>query len=230
MSLIPSFKESIFSDGIDIGVDLAEVGIDSCLEDGIIKDIPFVSTIYKLGNIALSIRERHLLQKTLSFIQEINNGNISNEDRCRHKERLEMNPRKMEKELGYILTSIDRYLHVIQSKILARFYAAYLDSSNNYNWEDFCVLSEILDEISIYDFGALYYIYQHEPVESLDCISLFQIARLEKCGVIFRDSKVLNFELSNPNIRMCPQGKIFCELSHIEEFITCEEGNGKNGT
>lgn len=224
MSLIPSFKDSLL-EGVDIGTDLIEVGIDSCLDDGIIKDIPFVNTLVKLGNIAVSIRERHLLQKTLAFIQEINKGLVSDDDRSKHKEKLESNPKKMEKELGYLLICIDRHTQVIQSKILARFYAAYLDPTNGYSWEDFCVLSEILGDTSIYDFDALQYIYENEPVNSFDTISLFQVSRLEKDGLIYRDYNERRRELSRPCIRMCPQGKVFCELGRIEEFITTKEGD-----
>lgn len=67
-SLIPSFKESIFSDVADIAVDLGEIGIDSVLRDGLIKDIPIVSVFYKFANIATSIREQYLLKKTLIFL------------------------------------------------------------------------------------------------------------------------------------------------------------------
>lgn len=225
-SLIPSFKESIFQNVVDIAVDLSEVGLDSCLESGIIKDIPFVNILYKLGNIAISIRERHFLQKTLLFIQEINNGTVSDEDRDHHKKELESNPQKMEKELGYILVSIDRYLQNIKSKILARFYAAYLDSSNKYDWVDFCVLSEILDEVSIYDFDTLFYIYKNGQVRmcnSIEGISFFQISRLEKCGIIHEDILTRNNGSCVKCFSLSPQGKIFCELCKIEDFIETRE-------
>lgn len=225
-SLIPSFKESIFSNVADIAIDLSEVGIDSCLESGIIKDIPFVNVFYKLGNIAVSIRERHFLQKTLVFIQEINDGKVSDEDRDQHKKRLESDPQKMEKELGYILVSIDRHLQNIKSKILARFYAAYLDSSNKYDWVDFCILSEILDEVSIYDFDALFYIYKNGQVKmcnGIEGISFFQISRLEKCGIIHEDTLTRNNGSYVKCFSLSPQGKIFCELCKIEDFIGTRE-------
>lgn len=221
-SLIPSFRESIFTNTTDIAVEFLELGIDSCLENEIIKEIPFVGTLYKLGNIAVSVRERHLIQKTLTFIQEINNGKVSDDDRDRYKKRLESNYKDMEKELGYILVSIDRHLQSIKSKILARFYLAYLDSSIEYNWGDFCVLSEILDEISIYDFDALFYIYKNDKIKIYDNttnVSLFQINRLEKCGVIYENNMFGNKALYQKSVSLTPQGRIFCELSRIEDFI-----------
>lgn len=224
-SLIPSFKESVFSNVVDIAIDLSEVGIDSCLESGILEDIPFVNVLYKLGNIAVSIRERHFLQKTLVFIQEINDGNVSDVDRDQHKKRLESNPKKMEKELGYILVSIDRHLQSVKSKILARFYAAYLDSSSKYDWVDFCILSEILDEVSIYDFDALSYIYKNGQIKMCDAvedISFFQISRLEKCGIIYVDVLTDDSGLYVKNVSLSPQGKIFCELCKIDDFISKE--------
>ena len=225
-NLISSFGESIFSNIADITADLSEVGIDSLLDNGIIKDIPIVNTIYKLGSIAISVREKHLLHKTLVFIQEINNGIISDEDRCLHKKQLESNPKKMERELGFILVSIDRHLQSIKSKILARFYSAYLDSSNSYDWIDFCILSEILDEISIYDFEALIYIQKRGTIEignNIEEISFFQISRLEKCGVIYVDMVKGDNNSYAKRICLSPQGIVFCKLSKIEDLIR-EEG------
>ena len=52
----------------------AEIGLDAVMEEGVLKDIPIVSTaiaLYKIGN---SIKERHNLKKLLIFINEINNG------------------------------------------------------------------------------------------------------------------------------------------------------------
>lgn len=225
-SLIPSFKESIFSDVADIAVDLGEIGIDSVLRDGLIKDIPIVSVFYKFANIATSIREQYLLKKTLIFIQEMNDGRVSDDVRNQYMKRLESDPKGLDKELEYILISIDRHLQSIKSKILARFYVAYLDPANEYNWADFCILLEILDEISIYDFDALFHIYKNESINILDNIekiSLFQIARLEKCGTVYENTIVIDNRLSSKNISVTPQGRIFCELSKIEDFVDAEE-------
>ena len=60
---------------------------------------------------------------------------------------------------------------------------------------------------------------------SFNTISLFQVSRLEKDGLIYRDYNGHGGELSRPFIRMCPQGKVFCELGRIEEFITTKEGD-----
>ena len=53
------------------------------LEDGLLKDIPLLSTaisIYKIGN---SIKERHNIKKLNSFLNELNNGIV---DDCQREE------------------------------------------------------------------------------------------------------------------------------------------------
>ena len=58
--LSESFIKSIGNDGVNLINSLLEAGLDSIMEDGILKDIPFVSTavaLYKIGN---TIIDRHI--------------------------------------------------------------------------------------------------------------------------------------------------------------------------
>ena len=222
--LIPSFKESIFDNISSLSEEYIELTLDSLLKEGWLKDIPIVGTLFKLGNIAVSIKERHFLVKTVKFIKEMNQSKISAEDIVKHKIYLEENPEVMDKELGYLLILLERHIKSIKSKLLARLYLSYIDSSKTCSWHDFCVLSEILDEISIYDLEALIFLYDNQPVKKLEKISLFQLIRLEKCGVAYRNTENTNSKFTQVNAKLSPQGKYFCEFTNLKKIL--EEAGG----
>ena len=62
-----------------ISEDLVEVALDSLLEDGLLKDIPVVSTIIGVSKSAISIRDKLLARKVLYFLQGLKD--ITDEER-----------------------------------------------------------------------------------------------------------------------------------------------------
>lgn len=81
----------------DIAVDFGEVLLDSTLEDGIIKDIPILGTIYSIFKAGRNIKETYFLKKLLIFIQ--NTSKIPVERRIAFWEEMNKNP-KTKEELG----------------------------------------------------------------------------------------------------------------------------------
>lgn len=146
--LIPSFKKSLFDTTIDIGVDLLELPIDLLTENEIIKDIPIVGTIVKLGKATTTIRDRHLIKKLVKFIESINNGDIESEKLERHKQILESDNKKLNEELENIIIIIDRQLEIDKTKILGELYKSYV--CGNIDWEDFKSFSDVLERLFLY--------------------------------------------------------------------------------
>ena len=85
--IIPSLKKTIFESSKDSLIDLGELGIDSLLDEGILKDIPIVNLLIGVKNTAQNIHDRNLLRQTLQFIQEFNNGTIDEEKLAQYKEK-----------------------------------------------------------------------------------------------------------------------------------------------
>jgi hypothetical protein len=56
---------------IEIACDIAESSLDSELGDGILKDIPIIGTIWKLGGYVLTIRDRLFIKKLGNCISKI---------------------------------------------------------------------------------------------------------------------------------------------------------------
>jgi hypothetical protein len=59
------------SDLQNVSTGLAEVVLDSLIDDGIAKDIPIISTVVGLGKVALGIKERLFLKKIIYSISEL---------------------------------------------------------------------------------------------------------------------------------------------------------------
>ncbi|MFZ6039785.1 hypothetical protein ACOV11_04665 [Vibrio natriegens] len=54
------------------GTELAEIAIDSVLDDGILKDIPVVGTAISLYQTGVAVRERQYIKKLVTFLSELN--------------------------------------------------------------------------------------------------------------------------------------------------------------
>lgn len=69
LSFVDSFTDY---DPAQITPDLAEIALDQVFDDGIIKDIPVVRSVYGLAKAYVSIRDRGLVLKLVKFISSIN--------------------------------------------------------------------------------------------------------------------------------------------------------------
>lgn len=91
--LVVSLENSLSSDICDTVGDLAEVGLDAVMDDGILKDIPILSTVVGLYRIGYTIRERHEIKQLALFVAELNRGCT---DESKRKQLLEkLNNRKL---------------------------------------------------------------------------------------------------------------------------------------
>ena len=139
--IVPKFQDSLFT-GISSAIpDIAELGIDSILNEGILKDLPMVSMFLGVKSAAQSLHDRNLLRQTLTFIDEFNKGNINEAKKQKYKKKIEDNPKKAEAELGRVLIILNQPIELAKSKILAAIFQEYINE--NIDWKTFCELSEI---------------------------------------------------------------------------------------
>ena len=97
--LVPAFESSLFETSItDVGIEFAELGIDSILSDGVLKDIPIVGTIVGVGKLAHNVHDRNLLRQTLTFIKEFNRSSINSGKIEKYRKKLHDSPQKLEEE------------------------------------------------------------------------------------------------------------------------------------
>lgn len=108
-SLAAAISDSLKEDSIACISDLAEVGLDAILNDGLLKDVPVISTaiaLYKIGN---SIKDRHYIKKLVVFLDEINNGIADEKKRNEYRQKLQDNEDVRNQELEYLMILVDRY-------------------------------------------------------------------------------------------------------------------------
>ena len=152
-SLSIAFSDSLKEDSVACVSELVEVGLDAILDDGILKDIPIVSTAVALYKIGHSINERHNLKKLLIFLNEINNGIADKEKRKEYQQKFQSNEKFRNQEIEYLLVLIDRYISYDKPKFLAKLFLAYLDGS--IIWEELTMYAEVIDRFLLLDFRTL---------------------------------------------------------------------------
>lgn len=144
-SLAYSFEKSINGDVKEMICDLAEIGLDAVMDDGLLRDIPIISTVvatYKIGN---TLKERSYVKKLATFIEQINQGIVDEKQRQQYIREIRKDKEKSQHEIELILLLIDRYVQPIKSVQLGKLYIAYLDGI--INWVEFCQYSEVLDRL-----------------------------------------------------------------------------------
>lgn len=180
-----SLGNSISDDIHSIAVEAGEIGLDAILEDGVLKDIPVISTVVGLYKIGTSIKERHYVKKLYQFIQALNNGIATEKDREKYRSKIFGNPKDRNQEIEYLLILIDRYISYDKPQMLAKLYLAFLDEQ--IVWDEFSMYAEVIDRLFPLDFKTLitdgneFITYRNIGAESL--------LRLVSLGLMAEDSK-----------------------------------------
>lgn len=152
-TLSTAFADSLKEESIACIGEYAEIGLDAVMEDGILKDIPIVSTAIALFKIGNSITERHNLKKLLIFINEINNGIADEEKRKEYQQKLQSDEKFRNREIEYLFVLIDRYISYDKPQMLAKLYLAYLEGI--IIWEELTMYAEVIDRFLLLDCKTL---------------------------------------------------------------------------
>ncbi len=152
-SLAIAFGESLKEDSIACISDLAEVGLDAIMDDGILKDIPILSTAVAVYKIVSSIKERHNMKKLVMFLNQINHEIPDEQQRFEYQQKFQSNKPFRNQELEYLLVLIERYIGYDKPKMLAKLYAAYLDGF--IIWEELTMYAEVIDRFLPLDCNTL---------------------------------------------------------------------------
>lgn len=180
--IIPEFNDSLIINSTDIIGDYLELGIDSILENEILKEIPIFKSLLSVGKISKNIRERNCLKNLAIFINELNSGNIDAEKLRLHQEELKRNSKKAEKELGRVLIILDQTIDNIKASILGKLYKAYINQV--IDWDMFIEFSEITNRLYIHDLKILALIYNGNMNDTSNRTDLYRVERLNSLGVI----------------------------------------------
>ncbi|MGY5353649.1 hypothetical protein [Wenyingzhuangia sp. IMCC45467] len=138
------------SDLTVVGKDLLEVGIDSILKNGLLKDIPVINVATGVWNTGVAIRDYRFITKLLYFLNE--SSKLSSKQRENIIEKLEDN--KFQEEAGEKLISIiDNLETKSKAKIIGK--AMCLVGNNIISKDEFWRISFIIEKLPTSDIYAL---------------------------------------------------------------------------
>ena len=171
-----ALRDSISQEILNASSNLAEVGLDSIMEEGFLREMPFISNVISVYKIQKSIRERHYIKKLGIFISELNQGCVDEGKRQRIKSKIEESPKKRKKELEYLLLLIDRYIAEGKAAMLAKLYLAYLDKL--ISWDEVAKYAEVIDRLLPGDYEAMQETHWNDMNDSLVPDSLMRLIGL----------------------------------------------------
>lgn len=214
--LVPAFETTLFDPTLsDACSDMAELGIDSLLDDGVFKSIPVVSLLVGVGKTAQNIHDRNLLKQTIKFINTFNEKSISQEKIRKYRQKLQSHPKYAEEELGRVIILLNSNVELKKSELLGKFYRAYVDET--INWDTFCELSDITSRLFVSDLQLLYDIYQLHVSDTSQC-PVYKADRLIALGLL--DSSIKSMTASSSAgshtqryVQVNALGKLYCQLS-----------------
>lgn len=177
-SLSETFGESIKQNVGDLVVDTSEAILDSCMDEGIMKEIPILKYFMTVGKVYDDIKGRIFLTKMRIFIDSFNAGCASEEDVQERRKKIYAKNRN--EELAYISVIIDSFLDFEKPPILAKLYLAYLDQQ--ITWNEFCAYSEITNSLLRMDID---YLKNHQTVSTKNNIITSELLRLTGSGMMY---------------------------------------------
>lgn len=144
-NLVVSLEDSLTENLFDTVADLTEVGLDAVMDEGLLKEIPLLSTVAGIYKIGHTIKERHTIKQLALFVTELNKGCVDKNKKNRILEKLTGNQQQSKQEIEYILVVLDSYLEYEKPQILAKLYIAYLEKT--ITWTEFAKYAAALDRI-----------------------------------------------------------------------------------
>ncbi len=213
--LTEEFRKSLVNNTKEPLMEYIELGIDSFIDDGLLKEVPIVNSIVSVLKVSKSIYDRNLLKQTLTFINEFNSGNLEENVINEYVERISKNEKKCEEELGRVLIILNNNIDKEKSILLAKIFKSYVYSK--INWNEFCEFSEILNRVFIQDLVLL----KKVRIKNVDILKNrddnFRIERLYSLGLIGIAFKQPTFgDLKEGTINTCRTvsslGEKFCNI------------------
>lgn len=214
--LVPAFETTLFDPTLsDACSEMAELGIDSLLDESIYKSIPVVSLLVGVGKTAQNIHDRNLLKQTIKFINTFNEKSISPEKLNKYQKKLQSNPKYAEEELGRVIILLNSNVELKKSELLGKFYRAYVNET--IDWDTFCEFSDITSRLFVSDLQLLYDIYHLQVSDTSQC-PVYKADRLIALGLLDSATKSMTISSSTGSqtqryIQTNSLGKLYCQIS-----------------
>jgi hypothetical protein len=111
-------------DAKDLAIEYAEAGLDTFLDAGLARDIPFIGTLVGLAKLGISVHDRLFAKKILDLLAGL--ADLAAEERQELIARLESDPKYGRKVGDHLVDLIDRIESYRKPAMVARVFKAYL--------------------------------------------------------------------------------------------------------
>lgn len=180
--------ESIALDGIESLTDII-------LKNEIIEKVPIANIATSIIKTGEMIYNKNLFRQTVSFIESLNKQEISKEKVEKYKEKVFKNEKRESEEIERVLLYLNKNIDTEKSRLLAKFYASYVNQE--INWNKFCEFATIINQIFIDDLPTIYDIYKDEETKVV-IYENYKISRLMSTGLLSNYSGAITVqELAN---------------------------------
>jgi len=112
-------------ESVELALEGAEVALKQCVEDSVLKDIPFVGTVVKLYGIGGSIRDSLYAAKINKFLFCLSDVSIKKKNKM--KRSVSGRESELDKLSQKILLSLETQTDIEKSEIIANLFIAYMD-------------------------------------------------------------------------------------------------------
>lgn len=144
-----SLVESLKNDDLDsLAKEGLELTIDSLLDDGIVKNIPVISSVAALVKTTNSIGNWIFLRKIINFLKE--SKDVSLEKRQKMIDKINNKDKFRHKVGDYLLYLLDHSENDIKASNIGWAFRAFLEE--NISYEDFIRCANVINSLSIIDF------------------------------------------------------------------------------
>ncbi|EMY3089793.1 hypothetical protein ACLFME_005389 [Klebsiella quasipneumoniae] len=147
----------------DLKKEYAEIGIDSLLDSGILKEIPLVGTLLGLYNVVDSVRDHIFTEKIFRFLTEF--SELSEADRINMIDRLNEDDKFAGRAGERMLEIIDRIESEEKPELVATFLKAF--SRKEISFEELRRLLSALERLPSFDLSKLpdFIIFDNDKAE-----------------------------------------------------------------
>lgn len=179
--LLPAFKDSLFMNFSEPGVDWLEDTLDSLINNEAVESIPILKTLIGFCKTEAAIHERNLMRQTIAFLLGLKNGSLTEEQIAAYRKKVFKNQKRALQELERILIVLNQQIDVQHSQILGLFYRAYVDQK--IDWNTFCELDEINRRMFTNDYDVLFNFEMLEETE-MQQADHYRVDRLASLGLL----------------------------------------------
>lgn len=164
----------------DITKDLTEVAIDQMLENGILKDLPIVGTLYNIYSLSQNVSNAFFTKKILKFLFELNDIPESERLEFIRKMESEKETQNVGEKILIILNKID---DVDKATILGKIFKITIEEEIEVT--TFTRLSHMIDKVYLQDLKEL----KNNFIENLDSDTKHNLSQVGILNQSIKDNR-----------------------------------------